>query len=134
MKQGGLSKLFQQLVKFGIVGVIAFFIDYGAMVLLTECFHVYYLLSALISFVLSVIFNYVASMRYVFVGREDMSKSKEFTIFIVLSVIGLGINELGMWIMVDKMTINYTISKIFVTAVVMVWNFITRKIFLEAKS
>ena len=132
-KQGGLSKLFEQLIKFGIVGVIAFFIDYGAMVLLTECFHIYYLLSALISFVLSVIFNYIASMRYVFVGREDMSKSREFTIFIVLSVIGLGINELFMWLMVDKFTINYMISKIFVTALVMVWNFITRKIFLEAK-
>lgn len=128
-----LGKLFAQLVKFGIVGVIAFFIDYGVMVLMTECFHVYYLFSALISFILSVIFNYVASMKFVFVGREDMSKSREFTIFIILSVIGLGINELFMWIMVDKMTIHYMISKIFVTAVVMIWNFVTRKIFLEER-
>lgn len=132
-KQGALGKLLAQLVKFGIVGVLAFFIDYGVMVLLTECFHVHYLLSALISFTLSVIFNYLASMKFVFVGREDMSRSKEFAIFIVLSVVGLGINELFMWLMVDKLTIHYMLSKIFVTAVVMVWNFVTRKIFLEAK-
>ncbi len=132
-KEGAVRKLFAQLVKFGIVGVIAFFIDYGVMVLLTECFHVHYLLSALISFTLSVIFNYIASMRYVFVGREDMSKSREFMIFLILSVIGLGINELFMWLMVDKLQLFYMISKIFVTAIVMVWNFVTRKIFLEAK-
>lgn len=132
-KNSVLKNLFSQLVKFGIVGVIAFFIDYGVMVFLTEVLGVYYLLSAMISFTVSVIFNYIASMRFVFVGRDDMSKSREFLIFIILSVIGLGINELFMWIMVDKLTIHYMISKIFVTALVMVWNFVTRKIFLEKR-
>ncbi len=132
-KDGAFRKLFTQLMKFGIVGVIAFFIDYGVMVLLTEVFSVHYLLSALISFTLSVIFNYLASMRFVFKGRQDLSKAKEFMIFIILSVVGLGINELFMWIMVDRMHIFYMISKIFVTAIVMVWNFVTRKIFLEEK-
>ncbi|MDO4490417.1 MAG: GtrA family protein [Lachnospiraceae bacterium] len=133
-KEKPMGKLFEQLVKFGIVGVLAFLIDYGVMIFLTECFQLNYLLSAMLSFSLSVIFNYIASMRFVFVGREDMSKSKEFTIFIILSLIGLGINELFMWLMVDKMLIHYMISKIFVTGIVMVWNFITRKIFLEAKN
>ena len=53
------------------------------------------------------------------------------TVFLVLSVIGLGINQLIMWIAVDKGHIFYMISKIGATAVVTVYNFITRKIFLE---
>ncbi|MCQ2509545.1 MAG: GtrA family protein [Lachnospiraceae bacterium] len=128
-----MKKLISQIMKFGVVGVIAFLIDYGVMVFLTEVLGVYYLLSALISFTVSVIFNYVASMRYVFVGRDDMSKSREFVIFIVLSVIGLGLNELLMWLLVDKLFIHYMLSKILVTAIVMVWNFVSRKIFLEKK-
>ncbi len=128
-----MKKLFAQIMKFGVVGVIAFLIDYGVMIILTEALGVHYLLSALVSFTVSVIFNYLASMRFVFSGKEGMSKRTEFTIFIVLSVIGLGINELGMWILVDHMHVFYMISKIFVTAVVMVWNFVTRKIFLEEK-
>lgn len=133
-KEGGtMKKLISQIMKFGVVGVIAFLIDYGVMVFLTEVLGVYYLLSALISFTVSVIFNYVASMRYVFVGRDDMSKSREFVIFIVLSVIGLGLNELLMWLLVDKLFIHYMLSKILVTAIVMVWNFVSRKIFLEKK-
>lgn len=52
-------------------------------------------------------------------------------VFIILSVIGLGINELIMWIAVDAFGIFYMLAKIGATAVVMVYNFITRKLFLE---
>lgn len=127
-----MKKLIAQFMKFGIVGVIAFVIDYGVMILLTEVFGVPYLISTTISFVVSVIFNYFASMRFVFKRKDDMSRRREFIIFIVLSVCGLGINDLLMWLMVDSLYIDYRLSKIVVTVVVAVWNFVTRKIFLEA--
>ena len=127
-----LKKLIAQFMKFGIVGVIAFFIDYGVMIFLTEVFGVPYLISTTISFVVSVIFNYFASMRFVFKRKDDMSRRREFIIFVVLSVCGLAINDVLMWLMVDSLFIDYRISKIVVTVVVAVWNFVTRKIFLEA--
>ncbi|CDM68235.1 GtrA family protein [Clostridium bornimense] len=128
-----MKKLIDQIFKFGIIGALAFVIDYGIMILLTEVFNVNYLISSGISFTISVIFNYICSMKYVFVGRDDMSREKEFIIFVILSVIGLGINQIIMWLMVDKLGIFYAIVKLFATAVVMVWNFVTRKIFLEKK-
>ncbi|CCY04938.1 putative uncharacterized protein [Eggerthella sp. CAG:1427] len=128
-----MKKLLAQFMKFGIVGVIAFVIDYGFMVLLTEVFNVPYLISTTVSFIISVVFNYFASMRFVFKRKDDMSRRREFIIFIVLSVIGLAINDVFMWLMVDFLYIDYRISKIVVTFIVAVWNFVTRKIFLEAK-
>ena len=96
------KKLINQILKFGVVGGIAFVIDYGLMVFLTEVFKVPALISAAISFTVSVIFNYIASVKWVFdVDKEKNSKTKELIVFIILSVIGLGINELIMWIM-DK--------------------------------
>ena len=127
-----MKKLFQQLMKFGVVGVIAFVIDYGLMVVLTELFGVEYLLSATISFTVSVVFNYLASMRYVFTHKEGLSRRREFTIFVVLSVVGLGINDLLMFLGTSLAGISYLITKIFATAVVMVYNFVTRKKFLDA--
>lgn len=128
----GLKKLFAQFAKFGVVGVIAFIIDYGLLVALTELVGINYLVSATISFTVSVIFNYIASMRYVFKHKDGMSRRKEFIIFIVLSVIGLGINDLLMYIGTTIISVSYLIVKIVVTAIVMVYNFITRKIFLDA--
>ena len=46
-------------------------------------------------------------------------------------MIGLVINQVMMWFLVEFLGILYFIAKIFATAVVMVYNFITRKIFLE---
>lgn len=127
----GMKNLFAQLMKFGVVGVIAFVIDYGVMVFLTEVFGVNPVASATVSFTVSVVFNYVASMRYVFSHREGMSRRREFAIFIVLSVLGLIINDVLMWAGTEVVSVDYRIVKIFATAVVMVWNFVTRKIFLD---
>ncbi len=124
------NKLVKQILRFTVVGGLAFLIDYGLLYLLTEFIGIHYLISSIISFTVSVIFNYIMSITWVF----DVTKKqgvKEFIIFIILSVIGLGINELIMYLMVDIMAIHYMISKLFSTGIVMVYNFITRKIFVE---
>ena len=127
-----MGKLVQQFMKFGVVGVVAFLIDYGLMVALTELAGVEYLLSATISFTASVVFNYLASMRYVFTHKEGLSRRREFVIFVVLSVIGLAINDALMFLGTSFLGISYLITKVFATAVVMVYNFVTRKKFLDA--
>ena len=127
-----MKKLIAQFMKFGVVGFIAFFIDYGLLAFCTEVLGINYLISATIGFTVSVVFNYLASMRYVFTHKEDMSRRREFVIFIVLSIFGLIINNALMWLGVEVLYGHYLIVKIFATAVVMVWNFVTRKIFLDA--
>ena len=105
-------------MKFGVVGVIAFVIDYGLLAFCTEVLGINYLVSATIGFTVSVIFNYVASMRFVFTHKEDMSRRREFIIFVVLSVIGLIINNACMWAGVELLGWHYLIVKIGATAIV----------------
>lgn len=130
-----MDRLVQQVFKFGVVGFSAFLIDYGVLMLLSQVFGIDPVISAAVSFCVSLVFNYVASMRFVFRHRDDMSRSREFVIFIILSVIGLGINELIMWAGVAWLgtsAVAVTASKVFATAVVMVWNFVSRKKWLDA--
>ncbi len=127
-----MRKLIEQIMKFGVVGVIAFVIDYGLMVLLTEAFGVDYLVSATVSFIVSVTFNYFASMRYVFTHRKGMSRRREFVIFVILSVAGLIINDACMYLGTGLLAVDYRVTKIGATVIVMVWNFVTRKKFLDA--
>ncbi len=128
-----MKKLMEQIIKFGFVGFLCFFIDYGVMVFLTEVFRIDYLVSSGISFTVSVIVNYILSITFVFETDKDKNKLKEFVIFVFLSVIGLGINEACMWLAVEAAGIHYMISKIGATAVVMVYNFVTRKKFIEKR-
>lgn len=129
-----MKKLFIQLVRFGIVGVIAFLIDYIIMIALTELAGINYLVSSGISFTISVIVNYILSITVVFQPKKDANKTKEFVIFVILSLIGLGLNQLLMYVQVDLLSIYYMIAKIIATGIVMVYNFITRKIFIEDHS
>ena len=126
-----MKKLIEQIMKFGVVGVICFGIDYGLKIFLTELCGISYLVSSGISFSVSVVVNYTLSLKFVFETDKDNNKVVEFLIFIILSVVGLGINQVLMWVCVDKLHVYYMISKIGVTGVVMVYNFVTRKLILE---
>lgn len=128
-----MKKLIEQIIKFGFVGFLCFFIDYGIMVFLTEVAGVHYLLSSAISFTVSVTVNYILSVTLVFETDKNKNKLKEFFVFVFLSIIGLGINQLVMWFAGEVLGIFYMLSKIGATAIVMVYNFISRKIFIEKK-
>ena len=126
-----MKKLFHQIARFGVIGVLAFAIDYGFLYAFTEWLGIHYLISSVLSFSISVIFNYIASVLWVFDVKQETSKTRNFILFIVFSVIGLGINQLVMWLGVESLGLHYMLVKIFATAVVMVWNFVTRKKMLE---
>ena len=150
-----MKKLIDQILKFGVVGIISFIVDFVITMAVSTLLRTSVgmttsqaaLVGAFFGFVISVIVNYILSMKYVFERREDLDRKKEFTIFVVLSIIGLGINELIILLCIDLVYANWAWlhnligatlatagAKIVATAVVMVYNFVTRKIFLENKN
>ena len=147
-----MKKLLEQIIKFGFVGGLCFLIDFAIS---TGIFHLLNNITSkniataaggFFGFTISVVINYILSMKFVFERKEDMSRKKEFVIFVILSLIGLGLNEVILLVCsavhgasaVLTATINdtlwFAISKIIATAIVMVYNFISRKIFLEKKA
>ena len=128
-----MNKLLGQIARFGVVGVIAFVIDYGVLLLLTEVCSIHYLVSSAAAFLVSVVFNYVLSITFVFETDNGQTKTTQFALFALMSAGGLGINQLMMWLLSEVLFIPYQLSKFFATGVVMVYNFVTRKLFLERK-
>lgn len=126
-----MKKIIKQLFRFGLVGGICFLIDYSILYICTDIFKIHYLISSVISFTISTIFNYILSIKWVFNLKENRNSKKDFVNFIVFSVIGLILNQIIMWFGVDILNIYYMITKIISTCIVMCFNFITRKIFLE---
>lgn len=146
MKKGSMKELINQVLKFGVVGFICFFIDFGIYTFICNGLKWSYIIAGVIGFTVSVVVNYLLSMKYVFQGRDDISKTREFVVFVLLSVIGLGLNELILYTCIDgiywhwgwlqsvlSISLMNMGAKIVSTGVVMVFNFVTRKIFLEKK-
>ena len=68
------------MIKFGFVGFLCFFIDYGIMVLLTEVAGIVYLVSSACSFTVSVIVNYILSVTFVFETDKEKSRSHTWNV------------------------------------------------------
>lgn len=131
-----LRSLTEQLLKFGVVGILATLIDYGILMVLSQAASWNPLPASVVSFTISLIFNYVASMSYVFTRRDDLSRRRELFIFVVLSLAGLAINSALMWAGTELLgdgPVSVTVTKVVTTGVVMLWNFTSRKHWLEAK-
>jgi putative flippase GtrA len=119
-----------QLFIYTFVGGFAFVVDFGTLFLLTEIFHIHYLLSAAMAFILGLITNYFLSIKWVFSIRSIENKKIEFLLFSIIGLIGLGLNELLLWIFTDLILIHYLLSKIITAIFVYLWNFIGRKYLL----
>lgn len=83
-----------------------------------------------VGFVSGLIVNYVLSIFFVFNEKGSSRSAKGFLIFTILSAIGLGLNMLGMYIGFDLMHINQWVTKIIVTIIVLVYNYVSRRLIL----
>ena len=127
-----IKKLIIQMIKFGGVGAFCYVIDFALLYLLTKLFgDSLYLLFAGISFTVSMIINYILCVKFVFDVNDKHSKGQHFVMFMVFSVIGLGLTELLMWLGVSIIGISVLITKVLATIIVMIYNFITKKLSLE---
>lgn len=71
----------KQILRFGVVGGGAFAIDAGILFFLTEYFGIDPLISNIISFTVSVIFNYILSITWVFDGKRIGKRGKIYSSF-----------------------------------------------------
>lgn len=126
-----MKSIATQVFKFGLVGGLAFLIDIFILYILIEIFSLYYLFSTAIAFSMSVIFNYILSIKWVFDVSKSIGKQMQLFIFIILSLIGLGINQIVMYMCVEKFNVFYMNAKIISTIIVMLWNYISKKMSLE---
>ena len=135
------KKLFWEFFRYAIVGGIAFLVDWGTLFIFREFVFGGWEKGGLfaataVGFVAGLIVNYILSIVFVFRSSENKSSGKsfkDFVVFAVIGVIGLGLTELGMYAGVYLLNWHYLIVKIVVTALVLIWNYAGRKIFIFNK-
>lgn len=117
-----------KFIKFGIVGLSGVLVDFGFTFLCKEIIKIPKYISNAIGFTIAASSNYYFNRIWTY-HSQNPEIAIEYSKFIVISLIGLGINTLILWILVSKFKKNFYISKLCAIAVVTVWNFIINTIF-----
>lgn len=136
------DKLFstiKEFLRYTLVGGSAFFVDTGVLYivqhfLLSNQGKLGVLVATVLGFIAGLIYNYILSIIFVFKGgsqKVEGKKTKSFLIFILIGLIGLIITELGMILGMKIWGMKYyIIIKVFLAAVVFLWNYVARKMFI----
>lgn len=86
-----------------------------------------------LGFIIGLVFNYIFSIIFVFEEKGKSKSATGFVLFSLLSAGGLLIHLLGMYVGFGLLNINEWIVKIFLTIVVLIYNYLTRKFFIFKK-
>lgn len=122
------NNLLVQLFRYVFVGGASFIVDFGLLYILTEYAHFYYILSATISFIAGLISNYILGTAWIFKNSKVKNKAVEFSLYAIVGVIGLAINNILLYLFTTVIGIYYLLSKIITAVLVMLWNFFGRRV------
>lgn len=121
------DNLYLQFFRYIFVGGTAFVVDFFFLYFFSDICGIYYLISAILSFIISVLVNYLMSTKWVFNQDNIENKVLEFNLFIIISTIGLGFTEVLLYFFTDILGLYYLISKIISAIIVLFWNFLARR-------
>ena len=138
-----MSNRLKEIIKFAFTGGVCFLIEYAALIVLKEWLHLSAVAATPIAFLVSVVFNYLLCVKWVFSGAKEGSKKAQLG-FAITSVMGLFLNWAIMWALTalfgeDAVLLAlfglelkvYMLNKINATGLVMVWNYFTKRWLLK---
>jgi putative flippase GtrA len=117
------SVLIQKFIKFCVVGFSGMVIDFGTTWVLKEKAKVNKYIANSTGFVLAATSNYIWNRFWTF-QSENSHVVTEYFSFIIISLIGLAINNFLIYLLSDKMKFNFYLSKLVAIGVVTIWNFV----------
>ena len=120
-----------KFLKFCVVGVTGTVVDFGLTWICKEKIKIPKFVANAIGFVVAATSNYFLNRWWTW-GSTNSQVGVEYTKFFAVSLIGLGLNTLILYILHEKMKVNFWVSKVFATGVVMIWNFLANNFFTFA--
>ena len=135
-----------EVIRFALTGGICFVVELAILILLRGRFGVDTLIATPIAFLISVILNYLLCVIWVFRGAKNQGAGAKAG-FLITSLIGLGLNELLMFLfrltlgedtviltLGGKEVSMYVLNKCLATLIVMIWNYFSKRAVLYRKA
>ncbi len=131
-----MSELFTKafllkFLKFGMVGFSGLFIDFGFTYLCKEVLRIQQYIANAIGFTIAASSNYLLNRMWTF-RSTNPEIAIEYTEFILISIIGLGLNTLILYFVIKRFKWNFYLAKIVAIGFVTIWNFFANALFTFA--
>ena len=141
-----MNNRLKEIFKFVLTGGVCFLIEYAALILLKEWLHMPVVAATPVAFLISVVFNYLLCVKWVFSNAREGSRKAQLG-FVITSGVGFFLNWALMWALTalfgeDAVLLTifsfriktYHINKIIATSLVMVWNYFTKRWLLKGSN
>lgn len=138
-----MNKRASEIIRFVLTGGVCFLIEAASLWVLKTWLHMPATLGTPIAFLISVAFNYLLCVRWVFPRSQTGSRKAQIG-FLITSVMGLVLNTVLMWLLTvlfgeDTVLLTvmgfslqvYLVNKAVATLLVMVWNYFTKRLVLK---
>lgn len=109
-------------IKFGLVGFTGLVIDFSITWFCKEKVGLNKYLSNALGFSLAVVNNYFLNKHFTF-HDNDSDIASQFLSFLMISIIGFGLNTFLLYLLQKNTKINFYVCKVIVTFIVILWNF-----------
>ena len=124
-----------QTILYVIFGILTTMVNLISYYFFSNIMSINYLISNMISWIISVLFAYITNKFYVF-NSKDTSKDiiiKEFIKFVNCRLTSGIIEMILLFLLVDMLAVNDIISKLVIGVIVVILNFIFSKLFVFKK-
>ena len=138
-----MNNRLKEILRFILTGGVCTLIEYAALYLLKEWMHWRVSFATPVAFLISVVFNYILCVRWVFPGAKEGSRKAQLG-FLITSGIGFFLNWALMLALTslfgeDAVLLTllgfeikvYMVNKVIATVLVMVWNYFTKRWLLK---
>jgi putative flippase GtrA len=115
---------------FAIVGALGTVVSTAVLYFCTEFFHIYYLLSFLVSTEISIIYNFALNDTFTFWDEEyDISVWRRLINYHLVSATGVVITAALLFVLTEFVKIYYVYSNVIAIIIVFFFNFAVNRIF-----
>ena len=127
-----LDKYMGGLFGYLIVGGLATIVEWAGFWLFSEKLSIEYLLATALAFAISTFANWLFGRLLVFRGKQQQSLLREILSVYLASIVGLLLNLLIMFLLVQLLGVEKMIAKM-ATVLVFTYNYLVRKLIIYRK-
>ncbi len=122
------------LLRSVLASSLSFGLDFTILFISVEIFHFYYIAGGIAGFISGTSLLYIISISWIFDYRSMSSRIREYTVFMIIGLLGGIMNILLLWFFTEFFNVFYLWSRLLAGGSVFIFNYTGRKIILFTKT